>query len=637
MHQSLRGLGHPELSADLSSRLRWGAAVTLAVGTAYFLAARLGLFLLSKPDDVAVFWPAAGVSSGVIIAFGRNTRWPVAIGTIIATIAANLTSDRTIWGSITFGLCNAGEAVFTAWLIERLGGTDFSLDRVRYVLWLLAAAGIGTAASGVGAAVGYKLFQSPDVPMLVTWQHWFTSDAIGIITVAPLIIGLASLVRRPSPLREIAEGVSALFLIAVATAAIILWLPNIWWGMVTPVELLFPMLLWLSARCRPAFTSAAIFIICLTIVVAVTFRLGQFGTISPDDKYVLSGAQAAILGAAIFAYVLAALFAERRQHEAVIVASENRVRAIVNTVADAIITIDDRGVIETVNPAAAALFGYSAEEIIGHNVKILMPEPYRLEHDGYLNNYLTTGRTKIIGIGREVVGQRKDGSVFPIELAVSEMLVSGRRMFAGAVHDLSNRKQAEERQRILVAELDHRVKNILAQVAAVAASTRQGSRSFDEFLGSLNGRLQSMAAAHGLLSKEAWQGVGLATLVKSQVAPYSSGTNVKLSGVDLILPAAETQALAMVLHELITNAAKYGALSTPGGEISASWNQRTNGNGASLMFEWREHGGPDVASESPTGYGTNLIRELVPHELGGVVNLVFAPEGLRCTIEIPLE
>jgi PAS domain S-box-containing protein len=634
MHQSIQEPAHRQRVADRSSRPRWVGDLALAVGVgiAYFLAARLSLFLQTQPDGVAVFWPAAGVSSGVLIALGRGARWPVAIGVIAATIAANLTSDRTIWGSIAFALCNAGEAVLAAYLVERFGGRDFSLDRLRHVVWLLLAAIIGTATSGIAGAIAYKLFHRPDVPLLVTWQHWFASDAIGIIAVAPLIIGLASVMRTPPPRREILEGVVALFSVAAASAGTIFLIPDHWWDVVVPVELLFPMLLWLSARCRPAFTSAAIFIISLTIVSTIIFRLGHFSNVDPAQlDHVIVGAQAAILGVAIFAYILAALFAERRQHE-------NRMRAIVNTVVDAIITIDDQGTVETLNPAAARVFGHSPEEVVGRNVKMLMPDSYGGEHDRYIKDYLTTGRAKVIGVGREVVGQRKDGSVFPMELAVSEMMVSGRRMFTGVVRDISERKQGEEHQRLLAAELDHRVKNILAQVAVVATSTRRGSRSIDEFLRSLDGRIQSMAVAHGLLSSSGWQGVGLTTLVHNQVAPYATGANMKISGTEVMLTAAETQAVAMVLHELVTNAAKYGALSSPDGEVSVSWDRRTNGDGAlSFSFVWRELGGPRVAKEVPPGYGTHLIRDLIPHELGGTVDLDFASDGVSCKIEIPLE
>ena len=208
-------------------------------------------------------------------------------------------------------------------------------------------------------------------------------------------------------------------------------------------------------------------------------------------------------------------------------------------------------------------------------------------------------------------------------------------MFTGVVRDITERKQVEQHQVLLVSELDHRVKNILAQVAVVAVSTRQGSHSVDEFLRSLNGRIQSMAAAHMLLSKSGWQSVGLDALVRSQLAPYATDTNITISGTDIMLTAAETQAVAKVLHELATNAAKYGALSIPGGQVSVNWDRKSNGDGTNLMLVWEELGGPPVKSEVHASYGTNLIRHLIPHELGGMVDLAFASQGVRCKIEIP--
>ncbi len=124
-------------------------------------------------------------------------------------------------------------------------------------------------------------------------------------------------------------------------------------------------------------------------------------------------------------------------------ANEARLRAILDNVVEGIITIDERGTIETINPAAVRIFGYAADQVIGHNIKMLMPEPYHGEHDGYLNNYRQTGNPKVIGIGREVFGRRKDGAIFPLDLAVSEMLLNGRRAFSGIVRDITERKQAE--------------------------------------------------------------------------------------------------------------------------------------------------------------------------------------------------
>ncbi|MBQ0760830.1 MAG: PAS domain S-box-containing protein [Thalassolituus sp.] len=129
----------------------------------------------------------------------------------------------------------------------------------------------------------------------------------------------------------------------------------------------------------------------------------------------------------------------------------SRTKAIVETIVDGVITISDRGLIETVNPAAENIFAYNKEQLIGKNVSMLMPTPYRVEHDGYLHNYLNTGDKKIIGIGREVTGLRSDGSTFPLELAISEMEVNGQRMFTGIVRDISQRKNTEEKLRELLA------------------------------------------------------------------------------------------------------------------------------------------------------------------------------------------
>ncbi len=130
--------------------------------------------------------------------------------------------------------------------------------------------------------------------------------------------------------------------------------------------------------------------------------------------------------------------------EAALSDSETRAQAILATTVDAVVVIDHRGTVETLNPAAERMFGYAADEVVGQNVKILMPDPYSREHDGYLANYLRTGQKKIIGIGREVVGRRKDGTVFPMDLAVSEARVGEHRAFVGIVRDITERKQAEE-------------------------------------------------------------------------------------------------------------------------------------------------------------------------------------------------
>ena len=299
---------------DLTRQWIGGIGLAAVVGLGYFLAAAFSVRLVLEPEGVAVFWPAAGLSSGLLIALGLRARWPVLAGVIVATVATHLIIRDPLWAGIALGLCNGAEALVTAGLIQHYFGAGFNLVGLRQIIALLAAAVAGTSVSGIGGAVTYSLLRGSSAPMLETWQHWFASDAIGIIAVAPLVIGLADVVRRPSPRSEVIEGTLALVALAVMTGLIIP-LRHEPWDDVLPITWLFPILLWLAARCRPAFSAMGAFMVSMTIVWTTVLGIGFFGDPSfPITERVL-GAQASILVVALSAYVLAALFAERRESE----------------------------------------------------------------------------------------------------------------------------------------------------------------------------------------------------------------------------------------------------------------------------------------------------------------------------------
>jgi PAS domain S-box-containing protein len=633
MLQTLRKRIH-DGSAAAETGQPWAGSIWLAGLTAvvYFLAAQLSLLLLTKPDGVAVFWPAAGIAAGAMIALGPAARWPVATGAMGATVVANLLGGRGLPAALLFALCNAGEALLFAGLIERYFGPQFSLDRLRNVLGLLMGAIIATAASGVAGALGFKYLEHSAAPILTTWHHWFASDALGIITVAPLLIGIAASVRDPPTHAELVEGSSALALLAVM-GALVVALPDATWAPVISVALLFPVLLWLAARCRPVFSAAAAFIVALTIVWTTTFGIGLFGdpALPPADR--ILGSQAGIVAVSLCAFVLAALFAERRRHEAVLRESEAGLQEALTAGAVTAFEWDVR--------TGASRRSNNAAQILGFDTREPFSASRFLEH--VHPDDRAQFKTHVRGVSPEKSSYaltfrfiRPDGQeVWLEETSRAEFDAAGHFvLLKGLTRDITARKRAEERQDMLIAEFDHRVKNILARVAVVAMYTRQGSRSMDEFIQTLDGRIQSMATAHSLLSQSRWTGAGLADLARHQLDPYTTEANTTVQGPNVMLTAAATQAVAMVLHELVTNAAKYGALSSPSGRVSVEWEVPEG----TLSIAWRETGGPPVAASTPqSGYGTSLIRDLIPHELGGTVDLVMAPEGVRCTIVIPFD
>ena len=296
---------------------RWvGAAVlAIAVATAYLLAARLSFFLRTKPDDIAAFWPAAGVATGILVGLGPRARLPVAVGTVVASVLANLSGNWGLPTSFIFAVCNTLQVLLIAGLIQWYFGSAFSLDSLRQVLGLAVAAFVGTAVAAIGGTVGIVLIEGSTASAMTIWNHWLTSNVPGIVAVAPLLIGLVSAVRHPPPRSEIVEGVVALAAL-IALSELIVFLPREPWAVVAFVALLFPLLLWLGARCRPVFAAAAAFIVAVTIVWTTTFSVGMFDERNFPIAERAPVAQASILAVSLCAIVLASLFSERRASEA---------------------------------------------------------------------------------------------------------------------------------------------------------------------------------------------------------------------------------------------------------------------------------------------------------------------------------
>jgi PAS domain S-box-containing protein len=1165
-----------------------GAAGVIAI--AYYLAARLGLALLAKPSDVAVFWPASGIAAGILIVWGRRALPALVIAVMVGTVAANLMSDRSLLTSLGEGFCNAGEAVLVAWLIERWFGRPFRFGDLRRVGGFLAAAGFATAASATGGAATLTLLHS-SAPYWDVWGAWFLSDWVGIIVVAPLVIGLGEVWHKPASVEEWVEGVGVLTLTALVSYYAVSHRPESWLSF-SPGAIVLPLLLWLTARCPPVIGIAGAFIASAAVILATTFGIGRFGDATVPIMERVKGAQAATAVVTVCTLVLIALFAQRKKAEEGLRESERRLarksaaltrlhevgsrlwrsrdlrQALEEILAGAIellgadmgtirILDTQRGVLKveahrgfkqkaldlidrvpaagdslcgralragermviedvdtndlfspfrplaraagyramqttpimshegmplgmlathfrsahksseqdlrlldlyvrqaaeiierhkaedalreseerlrlaqsktgvgvwdwnlrtgavTCTPELEAIFGLEPgtvrsyadfrgrvhpdeveaieanrkvalrnritfrnefriihsdgevrwllssggalyDEVTGEPVRVLgnsvditerklaelalaernaqlalagqaalvvgsytyefdldrmtvsegyaamhgLPEgtttttrsqwrarvhpddlaqlealriqiiaerqseynvDYRIVRGGEVRwiearsiiSYNRNGKPqRIVGVNidvtnrkrtetllresearyralyeenpsmyftvdpagtvlsvnqfgaqalgyndAELVGQtvfkvvheedreaaqqqlvrctrnpsttvkgeirkvRRDGSVLwvretsravqapdgqTVVLIVCEDTTERKRAEAllkeskarlsdalsaglviafewdartgrsrrsdnaeritgfaeggrfiqqvhpedrenfkahmrglspdnpsyaltfrfvrpdgrqawleetakgefdsagkllrinGLTRDITERKELEDHKSTLISELDHRVKNVLATVLTVASRTQETSSSMGEFVAALEGRIKSMANTHELLSHRRWHGIPLAQLVRHELAPYITTSNARVDGPDVVLSAEAGQTLAMVFHELVTNAAKFGAISCEAGSVWVGWGFLRNGHAESwLCIEWEESGGPQVSPPTRSGFGASVVRELIPYELGGAVDLMYLPEGVRCKMQIP--
>jgi two-component sensor histidine kinase len=621
---------------ELSRWRAWGPAVGLgtAVGLAYFLAAELGAAFLGEADGVPLLWPAAGLAAGALMVLDGRSAKCAAAGILAATVAANLRGEASIWASVVLGLCNAGEAMLAAWLVHRWSRRTFKLEDLRAIWGLLAAAALAPMVTGAVAAIALLPYHAT-LLLPAVWRAWALPDTLGIVTVAPLVVGLHGVAGEPAPRDRLIEGMVALALLAAGSAAVYA-APTHSWLRQVPQTVLFPLVLWIAARCPPVLSAAAALVISSALVAMTTMHLGRLAAADmPAFR-----AQITMLVASICALTLAALFAERRRSEGALMESNERLRLAlggaelgvwsVNLATGAFESDERDRRINGHDPAAPprtlaeARKYIKPEDLAGLDKAFAAARfsgaPCRAEYRVLSRSGAHSGQLRWVAVEGNVA---RDAAGRPIRLL-------------GVTRDITQRKLAEEQKDLLLAELDHRVKNALAVVSALISRSQETSGSVAELVTALDGRIKSMATAHELLSRRKWHGLSLGDLIERELEPYATGSNVDIGGPDVMLKAEAGQALAMVVHELATNAAKYGALSDRRGRVSVRWRHLAgNGAGAQLALDWVETDGPAVVPSSRVGYGTSVIRDLIPYELGGSVDLKLAPEGVRCRLRIP--
>jgi PAS domain S-box-containing protein len=295
--------------------------------------------------------------------------------------------------------------------------------------------------------------------------------------------------------------------------------------------------------------------------------------------------------------------------------------------------MDTDGQIIGWNDHAAAGFGWSWDEARGQRLSdLIVPPAYRDAHERGLEHYLATGEGPVLGRRIEVTALNRAGEEFPIELSVTPSDQFGERMFIGFLRDISERKAEAERQQRILQESEHRVKNMLTVVAAIAQQTARVTPDMESFKTAFSGRLESLARAHELLVGQVWQDVALTALVERVLGADVAAGRARFSGPEILLKPGQVLGLSMILHELYTNAVKYGALCNEHGRLALDWN--SNDGVAELV--WSEIGVPCASDVPSSGFGHRMIAMSVKSDLRGTIERDWRADGLTVVIRFPL-
>lgn len=308
--------------------------------------------------------------------------------------------------------------------------------------------------------------------------------------------------------------------------------------------------------------------------------------------------------------------------------------AIVESSDDAIISKDPNGIITSWNQSASRVFGYSAEEAIGRPITMLIPDD-RLDEE---RRILSRIRAGLRVHHYDTVRRRKDGTFVHISLTVSPIRDADGRVIGASkiARDITERRRLEEAQRALSREVNHRSKNLLAVVQSIIRYTVAHSAPQD-FMRRISERLQALSANQDLLIESSWRGAEMNRLVRSQLEQIDDlpADRVTAGGEPLFLTPTAAQALGIALHELATNAVKFGALSDKAGMVSIGWRLEDALEGQELIVTWQEAGGPEVSAPEYAGFGTAIIKRITGRSMGGVVTTSYAPTGLTWELRAP--
>ena len=310
-------------------------------------------------------------------------------------------------------------------------------------------------------------------------------------------------------------------------------------------------------------------------------------------------------------------------------------QTVLDTALDPVVVMDTDGMVIGWNGHAERLFGWTWEEARDQRLSdMIIPLQHRVAHEKGLQHYLATGDGPVLDSRIEVSALHREGSEIPVELSITASEQFGDKLFIGFIRDISERKAEAERQQRILQESEHRVKNMLTVVQAIALQTAANSPDMATFTSSFSGRLESLARAHQLLVGRVWQDVAISALADRVLGAEVTAGRARFGGPELLLKAGQVLGLSMILHELYTNAIKYGALCRDEGQIELDWDS----DGTTINLVWRELGTPCEAPDTPSsGFGQRMIAMSVRSDLSGTIERDWRPDGLTATLSFPVD
>jgi PAS domain S-box-containing protein len=313
--------------------------------------------------------------------------------------------------------------------------------------------------------------------------------------------------------------------------------------------------------------------------------------------------------------------------------AQEQFRLAVEAAPNGMILADRDGQIILVNEQAEKLFGYDRSELLGQRVEMLVPERFRARHPADRQDYAARPVTRLMG-SRDVFARRKDGTEIPVEIGLSPIVTEHGTMVLSAVVDITDRKKAQESQQLVVGELKHRTQNLLTVVQSIANRSIDETKTPAEAKIVLGGRLRALASAYAELSDAKWEGVPLRAIIDRQIGAMSN--RIGVAGCDIIILPSAAQQFAMIVHELATNALKYGALSVPGGSVSIEGKIVHDEKQRSFLFTWKESGGPAAVQPTRKGFGSVVLVDSARH-FAENVSADFLPAGFSYNLQVRLD